>query len=102
MKTATIEINESKILLKRNFQTLINFELQTGVDAYKADTSINHSLNMFYAMIRANNEKFAMSFQEFIAYLDIHPECYRDYLNFTSSLLQEEKAVKPKKKAETR
>lgn len=100
MKTATIKINGKVQLLKRNFQTLIYFEEQTGVDAYKADTSISHSLNMFYAMIRANNEDFAMTFKEFLAYLDSYPECYKEYLSFTTSLLEE--AVKPKKKEEIR
>lgn len=99
----TITINKQELVIKRAFAALILFEEMTGIDAYKADTSLKHSLIMFYAIVKVNNPKFKLTFDEFLAYLDEHPDIYPEYVRFTASLLNAtETAVADKKKAETR
>jgi len=108
MNQTKIILNDQEYILKQSFRGLMIFEKMTGKNAYQANTSMNDSLTMFYAMLQASNRTtFTMSFDEFLDQLDEFPEALSEYNSYLVSLYAEssediETAVADKKKVETR
>lgn len=103
MKKITVTINQKQLVVEQSFRSLMEFEKMTGKNAYEVNTSVTDSMTLFYCMLKAaNRETFQLSFDEFLTYLDTHPETLDQFNSYIMSLANPEQAVADKKKAEKR
>lgn len=102
MKQATITIQNTQYTIKQSFRALMDFERVSGKNSYAVNASLTDSLTMFYSMLTANNDTFTMSLNEFLSCLDEDSTILPEFHKYLASLVEPEKAVTTKKKAETR
>jgi len=102
MKQATVKIKGIEYIIKKCFAALMEFEKLTGKNAYNATSSITDSLTMYYSLLVVNNDTFTLSLKEFLECLDEDDTIIPSFHKYLASLVEPEKAVKDKKKVETR
>lgn len=98
----TIKIKGQEYKIKQSFRALMEFEKLAGKNAYAADASVSDSLQMYYCLLLANNPEFKYTFDQFLELLDEDETLLPAFHEYLASLVQPEKAVADKKKAETR
>lgn len=95
MRTVTVQGKELKVVY--NLKGLFVYEEIAGQPYMGGKLSETYLL--LYAMLIANNEEFAMTFDEFIAECDENMEIYQAFVQVMNEKMKRVEAYHDKKKA---
>lgn len=97
MNTQTIEINGKAYKVGFSFRGLREFEILSG----KSTTEINgtwDNLMFFYCTLKALNKEFTFTVDEFVEYMDAHPDLFIQFQTETYTQPEPQPEPKPDKK----
>lgn len=101
-----ININNKKIELRQTIRTYIIFESIAGKSPDKIENTLD-TLTLMYATIVGSAKDTTITFDQFLDYVDEHPESITEFTKFllgnaeyTNQLTYEEEGKDPKKEAE--
>ena len=75
-----IKINDIEIELKNSFKSYIAYEDVTGESF--APTGLKNIITLFYCMAMTSNYDLALTFDEFLEWLDANPDQLTNFTNF--------------------
>lgn len=70
MKKFEFEIKEQKVVFRKSYAGLMQYEKMTGQSIASADHSATCAINMIYCMLVALNKELSITLDEFVAWLD--------------------------------
>lgn len=82
----TIKINEVEYKVKRTNRSLLEFEKLTKKSIEEISANLTDMLGIFYSILKANNQHFNFTFEDFVDYLDEYDEegiafdMFKDYI----------------------
>jgi hypothetical protein len=96
MDAIKIKLGETEYQLKRTYKALILFESQTGKSLSDFKMGVTDNAVMFYCMLKAINQDFLFTFDDFLTLLDENEDQLLAFNKYMESLIKDVKT--PKKK----
>lgn len=99
IKEIKVKIENDEFIIKTNFKTFIKLEKILNQKISEIDLEyIENQFQLMHCSLQANNKNYSQSFDEFIDFVDSHPEIMTDFKSTLTDEIVEEIEEKTAKK----